>query len=64
MAQTPPPITREAALVARAMPNVTLPRLIDLLRRPLRQFAVCAGRKVQGLGRRDRRRLANRWLHL
>ena len=39
MEQTAPPITREAALrtalAARAMPNVTLPRLIDLLRRQL-----------------------------
>jgi nitrogen fixation protein NifX len=39
MEQTTPPITREAALrtalAARAMPNVTLPRLIDLLRRQL-----------------------------
>jgi len=39
MEQTTPPITREAALrialAARAMHNVTLPRLIDLLRRQL-----------------------------
>lgn len=39
MEQTAPSITREAALrtalAARAMPNVTLPRLIDLLRRQL-----------------------------
>lgn len=39
MEQTAPPISREAALrialAARAMPNVTLPRLIDLLRRQL-----------------------------
>lgn len=39
MDQTTPPITREAALsialAARAMPNVTLPALVDLLRRQL-----------------------------
>jgi nitrogen fixation protein NifX len=39
MEQTTSPLTREAALrialAARAMPNVTLPRLIDLLRRQL-----------------------------
>jgi len=39
MEQSTPPITREAALrvalAARAMPNVTLPSLIDLLRRQL-----------------------------
>ena len=39
MQQSKPPVTREAALrialAARAMPNVSLPRLIDLLRRQL-----------------------------
>ena len=36
---SPPPITREAALrialAARAMPNASLPRLIELLQRRL-----------------------------